>query len=306
MSEFVEQSANPEPAAQAVTGTGTEDTELQSLLTQPDPDADPDATLASDDSEEIDYEGEKYKVPAKLKDAFMRHRDYTEKTMTAAEERRAFEQQRTSEKAALEQQQARFKEQAEFHQKHIKDVATVVSIDERLAQFAGLDWDAITTADPVQAMKLERQVRELQSARQEALNKITQAQHAQNLEKQQLTARQAEQIAKQTEAARRELERDIPGWSGELASKLKAYGHSQGYAPEVLDNVANPGFVKTLHKAYLYDQLVSKSKAKPNAEPAKPVTRVGGAGAAASAKKLSDMSTKDFIAERQKYIQKHR
>ena len=40
----------------------------------------PEQTPVESDDEEIDYEGEKYKVPKKLKDAFLRQADYTVKT----------------------------------------------------------------------------------------------------------------------------------------------------------------------------------------------------------------------------------
>ena len=108
-------------------------------------------TQAESDAEEIDYEGEKYKVPKVLKDAFLRNADYTTKTQTLAEQRREFEAQ---------QQQAVARQ--EFQQKHIQAVAKVISIDERLEQFSKLDWNAITDADPVQALKLDRQMRDLQ------------------------------------------------------------------------------------------------------------------------------------------------
>ena len=46
------------------------------------------------DSEEIEHEGEKYRVPKALKNAFYAQADYTTKTQTLAEERRSFEAER--------------------------------------------------------------------------------------------------------------------------------------------------------------------------------------------------------------------
>lgn len=229
-----------------------------------------------DDGEEIEFDGEKFKVPKKLKDGFLMHADYTRKTQEVAEARRAIEAQQTERQAQYQAQEAALREQQEFQQKHIKDVATVLSIDERLAQFAKLDWDAITNADPVQALKLERQVRELQGEKQAALQKITQAQQQQNFERQQLTARQQQEVARNREASLRELEQSIQGYSTpEVQKGLKEAAKAIGFKDEELANVSDPRAVKLLHKAYLYDQLVAKAKAKPKEEQAKPVTRVG-------------------------------
>ena len=211
----------------------------------------------TDDGEEVDYEGEKFKVPAKLKDALLRQADYTRKTQEVAEERRA-----------LEQQRAEVAQRAEFNQTHVREVAKVMSIDERLAQFQQLDWNALTDANPLQAMKLDRQMRDLQSQRQQAVASIEQIQQRTALETQQATARRLQE-------AQAEVAREIKNWSPEVAKALQETGKSIGYKPEELASVNDPRAVKLLHKAYLYDQLMKeRTKAEPQAEPAKPVTRI--------------------------------
>ena len=117
--------------------------------------------VTDDDGEEIDYEGEKYKVPAKLKEAFLRQADYTRKTQEVAEQKRD-----------IERQAAEVQQRAQFNQQHVQDVAKVMAIDEQLAKYQGLDWNAITDADPVQAMKLDRQMRELQQQRTASVERI--------------------------------------------------------------------------------------------------------------------------------------
>lgn len=228
-----------------------------------------------DDGEEIDYEGEKFKVPKKLKDAFLRQDDYTRKTQAVAEERRQVEARDAEIRQHLEQRQAQFNAQAEFHQKHIKDVAAVVSIDERLGQLARIDWDAIETADPMQAVKLNRQVQQLQLQKQEIVGRLNQAQQQQAFERQQLTAKQQEEIARRQEASRRELEVAIKGFSTpEVKKQLRDAAVSNGYREEELANIGDPRFVKLLNKAAQYDLLVAQRTSKPKEEPAKPVTRI--------------------------------
>lgn len=209
-----------------------------------------------DDGEEVDYEGEKFKVPAKLKDALLRQADYTRKTQEVAEERRS-----------LEQQRAEVAQRAEFNQKHVREVAKVMAIDERLEQYQKLDWDSLADADPVQAMKLDRQMRDLQSQRQQAVNSIEQIHERTALETHQATARRLQE-------AQAEVKRDIPNWSSELDMELKKTAMSFGFNEQEA-RVSDPRTIKLVHKAYLYDQLMKERTKSPQAaEPAKPVTRI--------------------------------
>jgi hypothetical protein len=231
--------------------------------------------LPVDDDEEIEHDGEKFKVPKKLKDAFLRQDDYTRKTQAVAEERRQVEARDAQIRQHFEQRQAQFQAQAEFQQKHIKDVAAVVSIDERLGQLSRIDWDALETADPMQAVKLNRQVQQLQLQKQDIVGRLNQAQQQQAFERQQLTARQQEEIARREETSRRELEVAIKGFSTpEVQTQLKEAARSIGYRDEELTTVNDPRFVKLLNKAAQYDRLVAQRTSKPKEEPAKPVTRI--------------------------------
>ena len=151
-----------------------------------------------DDSEEIDHEGEKYKLPKKLaeewKNGRLRQQDYTVKTQDLAKQKTEFE---TAQQEFVARQQ--------FQQQHIQAVAKVMAIDERLEQFQKLDWNALTDADPVQALKLDRQMRELQQQRAQQVDGLQQSQAKLTFEQQQATARRQQE-------AREELSKDIPGF----------------------------------------------------------------------------------------------
>lgn len=242
-----------------------------------------------DDSEEIDYEGEKYKVPPKLKDAFLRQADYTTKTQTLAQQRQEFE-------AAQQTFQAR----QQFQQQNMQAVAKVMAIDERLEQFSKVDWNALTDADPVQAMKLDRQVRELQSQRNQQVQSIERASAS-------TQALISQETARSLDIARAQLAREITGYgTPEIQKGLGEAAKAIGYRPEELANVNDPRAVKLLHKAYLYDQLVAKTKAAPKTE-IKPITRVSGASAV-STKSLGDASLSDaeYNRSRREFIRKNR
>ena len=236
------------------------------------------------DDEEIEHEGAKYKVPKPLKEAFLRQADYTTKTQTLAEERRGLEAER--QQLAAQQQ---------FQQQHIKDVAKVMSIDERLEQFRQIDWNAAMDADPVGAMKLDRQMRELQQQRTQVVQSIEQTQARTSYESQQATAR------RNAEAAQ-ELAREIKGFgTPEVTKALKDTGKAFGYKPEELDSVTDPRAVRLLHEAYMYRKLVAEKKAPEAGKTITPITRVSGAAATVQ-KDPSRMSDSEFAQWRKRQI----
>ncbi len=283
--ENTEQLAAPESAPVIDAGEGGEDQSQETgelaVIEQVE-------AVEEDDSEELDYEGRKFKAPPGVKDALLRHGDYTRKTQEVADLRRN-----------IEHQQLQVRQQAEFQQAHIRDFASVISIDERLAQFANLDWNALTDADPVQAMKLERQVRELQGQKNNVLQQIEQAQQRQAFEREQSTFAAQEQ-------GRRELELAIPGFrTPELKQALKATGKALGFTDAELGSTSDKRAVLMLHKAYLYDQLVAKASAKPKVEAVKPVTRLSAKTSPASVDE-DKMSADEWRAYRNKQIAQKR
>ena len=274
--EEMEQPALPESEVQETPETQPTD-DISSSTDEPT------ESVESDD-EEIEHEGAKYKVPKPLKEAFLRQADYTTKTQTLAEERRGLEAER--QQLAAQQQ---------FQQQHIKDVAKVISIDERLEQFRQIDWNAAMDADPVGAMKLDRQMRELQQQRTQVVQSIEQTQARTTYESQQATAR------RNAEAAQ-ELAREIKGFgTPEVTKALKDTGKAFGYKPEELDSVTDPRAVRLLHEAYLYRKLVAEKKAPEAGKTITPITRVSGAAATVQ-KDPSRMSDSEFAQWRKRQI----
>ena len=258
-------------------------------------DTDPVEAPEVDDSEEIDHEGEKYKLPKKLADEWkngrLRQQDYTVKTQDLAKQKTEFE---TAQQEFVARQQ--------FQQQHIQAVAKVMAIDERLEQFSKLDWNALTDADPVQALKLDRQMRELQQQRAQQLDGLQQSQAKLTFEQQQATARRQQE-------AREELSKDIPGFgTAEVQKQLLEVGKAAGYKQEELASVQDPRAVKLLHKAYLYDQLIAKAKAPATTSAnITPITRVTGASAATQ-KSIGDkgLSDAEYNRMRREYIARNR
>ena len=246
-----------------------------------------DESTADPDEEEVEYEGEKYKLPAKLKDALLRQSDYTRKTQEVAEIRR---------QAEVEKQQ--IAQEREFIQHNLKDVATVTALDQQIAQYQGVNWDQLTESDPVQAMKLERQLRNLQSQREQAAAAVTQRQAH-------FVQVQQQEAARQLQEGQRVLQREIPGWNESLARELVDYGLKRGYAPEVLQNIRNPQFVIDLHNSYQFTKLREKATQKPKVVQEKPVTRIQATKATAT-KDPDSMSAEEWAKWRNAQIRKKR
>lgn len=233
-----------ETAAEVETDAETEDAELDEQTAEPE-------------EEDVEYEGKQYKVPKELKDALLRQSDYTRKTQEIAETRKQVE-------AHAQQLQV----ERQFVQQNLQEVAAITAIDQQLSQFAQLDWNAMTDADPAQAMKLDRQMRYLHAQREQIAFGITQKQA-------EFAQRQQQDAARQLEEGRLVLEREIPGWGAEKAQELFLFGKSYGIPEQLLGTLNMPVLVKALHDLKQYHHLKEKATTKPKAPvQEKPVTRI--------------------------------
>lgn len=239
-----------------------------------------------EDAEDVEFEGKQYKLPKTLKEALLRQSDYTRKTQEVAEQRRM-----------IEAQAQEFQQRVQIQQQTLQDHAHLMTLDSQLQQLEQLDWNRVIDEDPVQAMKLQQQYNSLKGMREQVTTRINQIAQQQFVQQQQSTA-------KLIESGSQQLAKEIAGWSPELAKSLKSYGVEKGgFSAEEMSSVLDPRQVKVLHKAYLYDQLMSKQQAKPKTEPAKPVTTIK-AQKAQAAKDPDKMSTAEWVKWREAQIRK--
>lgn len=212
-------------------------------LLEADAGLDPLQQTEPDDHEEVDYEGAKYKVPKPLKDAILRQADYTRKTQETAEIKRALE----GERQAVQQQ-------AQFHQAFAKEVGQYHALAAQIAQFDGIDWDALAEQDPGRAIALDRQLRGLEKERDGVSQTISQKQHY-------LASQQQREIATLKEQAFATLQREIPGFNEETVRKIETFGaQTYGFTVAEFDQVADPRQVKVLHDAMLWREHQAKAQ----------------------------------------------
>lgn len=220
------------------------------------------STDVSDD-EEIEFEGEKFKVPAKLKDAFLRQADYTRKTQEVAEIRKQAEAQAET---------ARQREA--FIQHNVAEVARIQAIDTELAQFQQVNWDQLWDSDPVQAGKLNQRAQFLQAQRAQTEQVLTQRQ-AQFLQWQQ------QEAAKRLNEGQQVLKREIPNWGTEIQDQLRTYALNTGWSAGELQNIT-PRQVVALYRDFQFVKMREKATQKPKVVQEKPVTRIAATKASAT------------------------
>lgn len=215
--------------------------------------------------EELTYKGEtKRLTKAELKELAEKGFDYTQKTQTLAEERRAVEQHRAEIEAARNQ----FAEHLALQEQMQDDFALVRAIDLQIQQFANVDFDQL---EPEKKFELKDRLRDLKEARAELTGRVESAQRA-------ILADRQRETAKLIQQGREQLKRDIPDFSAETVKQIYESAQSLGFTPEEIGAIVDPRAIKALHKAMLYDRLqATKADTTKRVSKAPPVVRPGAA-----------------------------
>jgi len=263
--------------------------ELDTSTTEPGPED----GQAGDDTDEIDYEGARYRVPKVLKDAFLRHSDYSKKTADVAETRKAIE----AEKAEIEATRKNL-----AHRTEAKDVLGAIGlhIKNLERQMSGEAWERMRAEDPLRANNLFQDWTRLKHDRDVLAGRIKQDEDAE------AQKAESERNNRRT-AGHAELARAIPNWSPETAEKIASgIAREYGFTREFLANAAvmdNPAIVKAMNDALNWRQHVAKQRAQaqnPPEVPAKPLPRVGSSRAPAINGLSDSMPTEQWMKSRDK------
>ena len=248
------------------------------------------STDSEDDELEEDIDGLKVRgkkdALEKLKAERLMQADYTRKTQEVAELRKAAEAERQA--VELEKQ---------VHFQNMNEVAQIKAIEMRLAQFAQLNWDQLTDSDPVQAMRLDREARQLQATKAQLEGSVSQR-HAQFVQLQQ------QEAARQVEEGRRVLQRDIPGWGEELRTELVKYALANGYTQRELDAMKSPAMVRSLFREYQTDKAKKQATTRPKVTQEKPVTRVQSANKTKAVTDPDKLSPDQWLKWRNSQVKK--
>lgn len=258
-------------AAEAFAAMGQPDQQAQPEQNQAEPDpepegesdteadeAEPEAEEPTEELAEVEYEGKTYKVPPELEKALLRQSDYSRKMNEASATEKAY-------KARLETLEG-IEQVAE---KRAEVLAEIKQIDEQIKRYEGVNWAEAKQQDPAGAALAAVELLQLQQARQRA---EMAAKDADGELRQSRTKVTLEQI----EARNKVLDKELPGWNGEVGLKLTAYADSKGIPPQKLATITDASMLVALNKARLYDELqAAKPALKAKAASAAPVTKPG-------------------------------
>lgn len=208
--------------------------------------------------EEVEYDGETFQVPPKLKEAIIHKSDYTKKTQELAELRRN-----------IEFREAQFKQQESSNQfgQFVKDdLSKLQTLDMQIQQYKGLDWATMSVED---ITRFKLQLDNLKDQRAELDTQIR-GKYGEFQQQQQKSLQ--ELIEKGKEA----LKKSIPNWSDQTAREVAEYGRSLGFSADEMASVIDPRQVQVLYKAQQYDKLMSnKAQAAKQAQSAPPIVKPG-------------------------------
>lgn len=256
-------SEEPEPPAEQEAPAATPDD--PDALSPEDVPAD---DLPSDDEVELNYNGQKRRVP---KDEAVKLAqqgfDYTQKTQALAEERRALEAQ----KQAL---QAR----AQATPQLIKAAAVIESLQSQLQPYQNVDWVQLAQNDPAAYTQHHANMQQLQAKLQAAFQNYQQV----DSQTQALDHQMTEQDA---QAARRRMLDKVPAWQDpekfardreRLWKHLQEREFDDGRLKQYL---WDPEFLAMAREAMLYREALSNRAQAKNKLQAAPAVKPGAAPA---------------------------
>lgn len=235
------ETTNPEVEVEAVE---TPEAEVEAPEVELDDDGNPvEPKEAEPETDEVEHEGKKYRIPKPLKGALLMQADYTRKTQELAESRKAHED-------AVRQFGERQKQESEY----VNQVGKVNYLNEILAQYDKLDWSALF-ADPnkrEQYLQLQFQRQQTQEARDKEIQAL-------NQKVSERTSTQQREAATQFDKFRSDVLSAIPEMADtSYVAKLNTYAQSIGFTPQELGQVRDVRIVKALKAAYDGSQLVQK------------------------------------------------
>jgi hypothetical protein len=271
----------------------TEPNEADELLEM---DADESAVEPDEEFIDIEKDGKTYKVPKSIEDLLMFQKDYTQKTQTLAEQRRELEAQRQATQWEAETKEALFHEKAQL-----------VTVQQRLAQFQNVNWQALAQQDMQQYAVLQAEYTELKDVNDRLSG------HVEGREAQLAAHREQSQATALTRAVEH-LNKPRPdvGWDGKFdadkRSTLTKFGMELGFTNEELTNTSHPLMIQTLNLARIgYEALRKQSATLKQTQPqANPVPQVKSGKSRPGVFNPDTLPPDQWVKWREKQIAKNR
>ena len=221
-----------------------------------DPDAETD-DATEDTTDAVEFDGKKLQIPKGTPPELVESvkqlandlkADYTRKTQDVAASRKEV----NARTEAVEQQE-------KLLTANFQRAVALKTVQDKLSQFDGIDWQSLADANPTQATKLnlayqqtQREAQKLHADWQAGLNQTRN-----------LSAQTAAQAQEQQAAAARDCaqwcETNIKGFNPTMLKGIDANARTYGYSSEELSGVNDSRLMKVLHDAYQWQKLQKES-----------------------------------------------
>lgn len=231
-----------------------------------------------DELVEVEYDGQKYKVPAPLKEGVLRQADYTRKTMDLAEQRKAFE----TEREAIKQTATRTQEEFAAH-------VQLAKLQDHVQRLEQMDISGMSQ-EQINAARLD-----LQDAtrRRDGLVSALQRHEAQKAHA------ESDRIAKLREDCLAAVAKDLPNFNDARRTELDTLAVKVGASPEEVASITEPYAYKLLHYADIGLKFIERQRKAAHmkaAQAGNPATKVEGAGG--GSKPPEEMTMEEYVAAR--------
>lgn len=154
---------------------------------------------------------------------------------------------------------AQYQQQIQVQQVVVDKIAEAKVIEQQLAQYQGINWQKLEDDDPVQAMRLQRQMGELKQAYQSKVAEVNQAQ-------QYIEHQKAQAVSASLENERQALMHALPEWGNEAVAvkekqSIAADLRARGFADKDINELSDHRILLMARDAMLYRQGKAASNA---------------------------------------------
>jgi len=229
-----------------------------------------------EDTDELEFGFEKYKVPKKLKEAVETWRAATtQKEQEVADRRKALDAEHEQRSKATDD---------ELH-----DRAVLLGVNAQIEQYKDVDWLALYRQDLVAHGEHRARYDQLKEAAAETAKSLEakQAERTQNAER---------DLANRVEETLKFAREKIPGFKPELIGTLVEFAQSEGIPEAAIKSNWSPSLLKLLHKAHIGNLTLQKQANLPKPAPAIPLTPLATVGCKSTPAARADLASADMEA----------
>lgn len=201
-----------------------------------------DENQTAEETFELELEGEKFVLPKKLEKAVLQERDYTQKSQSLAEQRRALD---------LVHEQARVAQMAQqFQSEAAQELDQLRMLEAVIKQAQSTDWTQMGTED---LLRKRVELDTWRDQREQLLKTL-------NGKQQEWSQKQQAEFERIKTQSLDSIKKRIPGWNDTLAKSIREHALSEGYTEAELASIIDPRHAVTLWKAQQFDQLQAKAQ----------------------------------------------